>query len=250
VDRSHRLFSKGSEKYAASRPRYPRALFEHLSNICPDHEIAWDCGTGSGQAAMGLATKFRFVEATDVSPEQILNAPSHEQICYSVQAAESTSFARHYFSLVAAAQALHWFDHGKFWPEVHRVLKPGGIFAAWTYTWPHVSKEIDSIIKARLRNVIENYWAPQNRLAWDGYASINFPFQEVVLPDVTMKLDWNLDQFLSYLGTWSATRRCIEDIGTAFFEELGADLESVWGVREQERGVKMEFHCRVGRHVI
>ena len=247
MDRLHRLFSKGSEKYAASRPPYPSELFDFLSNTCPDRDIAWDCGTGSGQAAAGLATKFQFVEATDVSPEQISNAPGHKKIRYSVQAAESTSFARHHFSLVTVAQALHWFDHEKFWPEVHRVLKPGGIFAAWTYTWPHVTQEIDSIIKAGLLNVIESYWAPQNRLAWDGYANIHFPFQELPPPALTMKLNWNLDRLLSYLGTWSATRRCVEDIGTAFFEEFGKKLESAWGVREQARCVKMEFYCRVGR---
>jgi SAM-dependent methyltransferase len=243
----HRLFSTQSEQYAGARPQYPPELFAYLSTVSPDREIAWDCGTGSGQAAAGLVDTFRFVEATDVSPEQISNAPKHERIRYSVQPAESTSFADRYFSLVAVAQALHWFDHRKFWPEVHRVLKLGGIFAAWTYTWPHISKEIDPIITAKLLNVIENYWATENRLAWDGYANIDFPFQELVPPKVALALNWNVDELLSYLGTWSATRRCIEDIGSAFFAELSTELHNAWGFRQRKRTVTMEFHCRVGR---
>lgn len=34
-------------------------------------------------------------------------------------------------SLVTIAQALHWFDRPLFYAEVARILRPGGVFAAW-----------------------------------------------------------------------------------------------------------------------
>lgn len=242
------LFSKGSTQYAAARPRYPRELFEFIFSHSPDLTKAWDCGTGSGQAAVSLAERFAVVEATDVSPEQILSALAHDRVTYSVQPAEATSFPDACFSLVTVAQALHWFDLKRFWPEVHRVLKPGGLFAAWAYTWPHVTREIDHVISGKLLNVIESYWSPQNRLSWDGYTTILFPFKEQPTPQFAMCLKWNLDQFVAYLGTWSATRRCMEKTGPGFFTELSAALGHVWGNRTSEREINMEFYCRAGRH--
>lgn len=67
-------FSSASERYAAYRPDYPAALFAWLAGQCAEQELAWDCATGSGQAALGLAPHFRRVVATDASAEQIRHA--------------------------------------------------------------------------------------------------------------------------------------------------------------------------------
>jgi len=47
-------FSVNSEKYSKYRPDYPAALFKFLSSLTPGQDLAWDCATGSGQAAHGL----------------------------------------------------------------------------------------------------------------------------------------------------------------------------------------------------
>lgn len=245
---TRRLFSVASDQYAAARPRYPAPLFDYLSASVPDRVRAWDCGTGSGQAALTLAERFGSVEATDVSREQIAHAAGHERVRYSVQPAEETAFRDGSFSLVTVAQALHWFDFERFWPEVQRVLKPGGVFAAWAYTWPHISREADRIVAAGLLDAIEDDWAPQNRLAWDGYANVPFPFRELETPRFALSLQWNLDQFLSYVGTWSATRRYIERNGDGLLANLSEELETEWGERASTRTVSMDFYCRAGRH--
>ena len=48
-------FSGHAADYAKFRPNYPPKLFDHLASISPKRELAWDCATGSGQAAVGLA---------------------------------------------------------------------------------------------------------------------------------------------------------------------------------------------------
>ena len=75
-------FSAQAADYAKFRPHYPTELFDYLSDIAPDNEIAWDCATGNGQAAVALASKFRNVIATDASEKQIKNAARHERIDY------------------------------------------------------------------------------------------------------------------------------------------------------------------------
>src|ERR1700729_3906379 len=115
---TRQLFSVRSDEYAASRPQYPSELFDYIIRVCPGRDRAWDCGTGSGQAAVALAEWFVEVHATDVSAQQIANAAMHDRVHYSVQPAERTGFANGLFSLVTVAQALHWFEFKQFWPEV------------------------------------------------------------------------------------------------------------------------------------
>src|SRR5262245_23396623 len=54
-------FSRQATDYAKFRPRYPQELFDYLGSIAPGRHLAWDCGTGSGQAAVGLASVFNHV---------------------------------------------------------------------------------------------------------------------------------------------------------------------------------------------
>ena len=75
-------FSKGSSEYRQYRPQYPDRLFSWLAASCNEHELAWDCATGNGQAAVQLAGHFRQVIATDASREQIANSMEHDGVDY------------------------------------------------------------------------------------------------------------------------------------------------------------------------
>jgi hypothetical protein len=57
-------FSKQANDYARYRPSYPHALFEFLADVAYAHEAAWDCATGNGQVALGLAPHFHRIYAT------------------------------------------------------------------------------------------------------------------------------------------------------------------------------------------
>lgn len=242
------LFSERSDLYAAARPQYPKELYEFLASCCASRDRAWDCGTGSGQAAINLAQYFSEVHATDASEQQIANAIQKENVLYSVQPAESTRFPDHYFDLVIVAQALHWFDFDRFWSEVKRLLKRDGIFAAWGYDWFSVSPEIDAVIKERILDVIAPYWSPRVRHLWSGYQDVGFPFEPIQVPPMTMKVLWNLPELLAYLHTWSATKQCIQQQGIDFFEALNEALLDVWDESEAKKEITMNFHVVAGRN--
>ena len=224
-----KLFADKSDLYASSRPMYPKELYDFIASLVGSHKEAWDCATGNGQAAVGLAEYFSHVEATDISEEQISNAFHSSKINYSVQPAESTSFRDNQFDLVNVAQALHWFDYTKFWDEVARVLKPDGVFVAFSYAWPHINEDLDEVLEKYITKVIEPYWAPNNQLAWDEYRSLELPFEPISVPKIDMEALWDMEQFLNYIHTWSATRRCMDDIGHDFFERARIEFETVWG---------------------
>ncbi|MEI8611804.1 class I SAM-dependent methyltransferase [Enterovibrio sp. Hal110] len=245
--KTHTLFSDKSDLYESARPHYPEALFEYLAKVAPSTLLAWDCACGNGQAANSLVHYFEQVEATDVSSEQISNAKLNPKITYSVSASESTSFADSSFDLVCVAQALHWFDFDAYWPEVKRVLKPNGVFAAWGYTWPSVGLAVDRVFKESILNVIEPYWASQNRLLWEHYENIELPFSRLSTPEIKMQVNWNLDEFLSFVRTFSASRRCVDDIGDSFLQEAREELIKVWGSETTKRLIELDFVLIAGK---
>lgn len=205
-------FAIAPSAYASERPHYPQALFGWMASACPEREAAWDCATGNGQAAIGLAAYFKRVEATDVSPEQIGEAIAAPNIRYSAQPAEDTDFPDDRFDLVAVAQALHWFDFGKFWPQVRRVAKPDAFFCAWGYSWFDRSEDLGDLHKYYLDplvELLEPYWAPNNRILWDGYRSedIAFPFQRIAAPRFAIDLRWGIQRLIGYVRTWSAVKQ-------------------------------------------
>ncbi|MEM7052937.1 MAG: class I SAM-dependent methyltransferase [Pseudomonadota bacterium] len=241
------LFDDKSEIYAQARPRYPAELYKWLVSVCPARHSVWDVGCGNGQAAIDLRNYFETVHATDISSSQIANAPGREGITFSVQAAETTSFADDSFDAVCVAQALHWFDYTQFWPEVGRVLKPKGVFSAWGYSWPNLDPALDRLLEDSFLSVISPYWASQNKLLWDGYVDVLFPLEPIEVPHIELSVKWSVDQFFAYLHSWSATRRCMEVNGDAFFASSYQKISETWG-KDVVRQVSMDFIIIAGKN--
>lgn len=129
------LFSERAKLYSKYRPEYPERLFEWVAGLVKCRDTVWDCATGSGQAAKGLARHFRRVVATDASTEQISQAAQAAGIEYRVADASSSGLPDHSVDVVTCAQALHWLDVDGFFAEATRVLKPDGAIVIWGYEW-------------------------------------------------------------------------------------------------------------------
>ena len=240
-------FSKQASAYTRYRPHYPAQLFEYLAELAIDNQLAWDCATGSGQAALGLAQYFEKVVATDASDEQIANAFAHERITYIVAPAERTEINSGSVDLIVVAQALHWFDFDKFYAEVRRVLKKGGVLAAWSYSLLRISPAIDRVLGQFYSNVVGPFWPPERKLVDDEYQSIPFPFEELVAPLFKMEVQWDLDRLLGYLGTWSSVQKFKDKHDTDPIEVVLSDLRRAWGRPENEKEIHWPIHMRVGR---
>lgn len=206
-------FAKRSDVYAMARPRYPAALYDWIVSRCERHDFAWDCATGNGQAAVDLAQRFAHVHASDISREQVEHGIAAPNIVYAAESAEETSYPDGLFDLVAVAQALHWFDYARFWPEVSRVARPGALFCAWGYAWFRCDPEVERELVLPFRALIEPFWAPNNRLLWHGYRSdeIGFPYERLETPSLSIDLEWSVPELATYMQTWSASKRAAED---------------------------------------
>ncbi len=126
-------FSAVADAYADFRPRYPDALFDWLAAAVDSRRLALDVATGNGQAVAGLVDRFERVLASDASAGQLARMPAWANVETRCEPAEQLSAADDSVDLLTVAQALHWFDHPRFFAEVWRVLRPGGLIAAWCY---------------------------------------------------------------------------------------------------------------------
>lgn len=240
-------FSSASDRYAAYRPDYPAALFAWLAGLCAERELAWDCATGSGQAALGLAPHFRRVVATDASAEQVRHAVPHPLIDYRVAPAEASGLADHSVDLVTVAQAAHWFDLPRFYTEAARVLKPGGAIAAWGYGRMLLPDEMDALFQRFYAETVGPYWPPERTLIDDAYRSLDFPFAEIEAPAFAIEVEWTLPRLMDYLSTWSAVKRYQAARGRDPLPALLAELRSLWGDPEAARALQWPLFLRAGR---
>jgi ubiquinone/menaquinone biosynthesis C-methylase UbiE len=238
-------FSGHAAAYAAHRPSYPPELFSFLASLCRTRQRAWDCATGNGQAARGLAPQFEQVIATDASEQQISAAELCEGVEFRVARAEASGFPDAYIDLVTVAQALHWFDIDKFFEEVRRVVRPGGACAAWCYNLCSVAPQIDSVVRRFYSHVVGPFWPPEREIVEDRYRSLSFPFIARETPYFFMHRDLTLPELISYFGTWSATRRYITETGHDPLTGLYEDLLPRWGDAALPRPVRWEIALRV-----
>jgi SAM-dependent methyltransferase len=230
-------FSRQSDGYARYRPRYPAALFADLARAAPGTELAWDCATGSGQAAVALAEHFALVAASDASPAQLARAQPHPRVAYLAATSEQVPLAGGCVDLTVIAQALHWFDLDAFYAEVKRVLRPGGLIAALAYGLHKISPSVDAVIDRLYTDIVGPYWPEERRHIDAGYASLPFPFGPVALGSYAMTANWSLSQLLGYLRTWSAVQRYADARGEDSVALIEPELQSAWGVQPEQQVV-------------
>ncbi|EPQ49742.1 S-adenosyl-L-methionine-dependent methyltransferase, partial [Gloeophyllum trabeum ATCC 11539] len=148
--------------YAAWRPTYPRQLFEYIFKYhsnklegrpSPRWDTAVDLGCGTGQATLEL-TQYKRVVGVDTSAPLLdkaravttesLGADAAKRFEYFQSPAESLLFLEDgSVDLIVSAQAAHWLDWGKMWPEAARVMRPGGSMAFWIYSEFRLAKYPD-----------------------------------------------------------------------------------------------------------
>lgn len=237
-----KTFSTGSDKYLKYRPMYPKKLYENIVSQCSSHNSVWDCACGNGQVAADIFNNFTNVEASDIAESQIENAIKIDNVHYSVQNSERTTFPGHSFDAICVAQALHWFPTETFFNEVKRVLKPSGIFFCCGYSFFSVEETIDTIIQDKLLSLIDPFWAEGNRLLHHEYEQIHFPFSHKKNTHYSIIEMWNPEQLCGYISTWSAVKLYDEHYSTSIVKKLYDILIKYWSETHVKK-VSMDCFC-------
>lgn len=237
------LFSEHSELYQQARPTYPQTLVNSLIKQLNGFACAWDCGAGSGQLTQLIAPYFQQVVATDLSQNQLDQAPALPNVRYLQQAAEQTSFADQSFDLITVAQAIHWFNFEKFYAEVKRTLKPGGIFAVIGYGLLTLDdKDLNERVERLYFETLNGFWDAERRYIDERYQTIPFPFEEIAMPQFQIELGWTGLQLWDYLNTWSAVKHYQD-------QQHVSPLASLQDILQIQQPIRIRFPIllRVGR---
>lgn len=243
----HDHFSRDSEGYAKFRPGYPPALFAWLATLPARRELAWDCATGTGQAATLLAPYFHRVVASDPSLTQIRAATRRAGVHYLAATGEASALAPGAVDLVTVAQAFHWLDRDRFYLELDRVIAPGGVFAAWTYGMFRSIPEVDAVLDDFYHHTVGPYWPAERVHVEEGYRTFRIPIEETPAPPFAIEADLTLPQLLGFIRTWSAVGRYTADRGTDPVMELTTRLVPAWGDPDAPRHLVWPLTIRGGR---
>ena len=242
-------FSNHAQIYAQHRPAYPSELFEYLGTLVENRETLWDCGTGNGQVAVGLAPYFQQVYATDASEPQIAHAIAHPNVQYSVSTAEHTPLGDRSIDLITVGLALHWFDFDLFYQEVRRVLRPAGAIAVWCYSdveLPTAAQELRDRL-SDFRQLVYPHFAPEIEYVMTRYETIPFPFTQLAVPQFLMTANWSVDNFIGYLQSLSGTQRFREHHGAERLNAVAQPLIAAWQNSATTLPVEWQIYLKVGR---
>lgn len=152
-------FGAKAAAYAEHRPDYPaKALAWGLAGLARTPRRVLDLGAGTGKVSEGLLALG--VEVTAVEPD----AQMREELTRALPGVTSLSGTAEEIPLpdesmdaVFAGQAFHWFDLDRAYPEMARVLKPGGVVVA---LWNHddISVRWLADFNARIKTSASRRW--------------------------------------------------------------------------------------------
>jgi SAM-dependent methyltransferase len=176
---SSAVWAGEASRYDQTRPSPPAVLVDLLTQLIqtPHPRLVVDlgCGTGRSTTLWGeRAEQVIGIEPSDDMRDQALRSlqdhPAAARITYQAGVAHQTGLASGSVDVVTCAQAFHWMEPAATLAEIGRILRPGGVFAAYDYSWPPTIRwEVDQIfqeVDARFEQLIQARGAQETGPGW------------------------------------------------------------------------------------
>jgi len=127
-----------AQRYDRCRPRPPAALPDVVPPLAGVRRptLVVDLGSGTGLSARiwaDHADEVVGVEPNDAMRAFAERATAAANVRYVGASAYQTGLPDRCADLVTAAQSLQWMRPEQVLPEIHRILRPGGVLCAYTY---------------------------------------------------------------------------------------------------------------------
>lgn len=211
-----------ANNYVKYRPMWPSRLPDVIASYIRKQPggsdrlgKALDVGCGTGQSTLALCQHFRSVVGADTSEAQLEEAAKlcadNKNVAFKLVAAEKLTsvFERESFDLVAAGQALHWFDLKEFYTESFRMLKPRGTLAVFVWQVPSWKNERvnDIILHQIFRRIFLPCWHQRDSHVFNGYKKL-FSAMKSYFDDTTtddsleIKYHFSLKEVLGFLRSF------------------------------------------------
>ncbi|CAG0898278.1 unnamed protein product [Cyprideis torosa] len=255
--------------YAQWRPQPPVAVAEAIVQFTSEGkkiEVACDVACGSGQLTFVLAPFCQRIVGLDISPAQIHeakirlknNPEKYTTLSFKVSSGYNLPFPDSSVDLVTVNQAIHWFDLNRFYSEVDRVLKPGGVLSISShkrYTLeergrtPDENKLLNDVV-AQFREEHLQRYNPVQRVDFTD-PSFPSPWKEsetAVLEEpsfVRVHENIPVQTILNRIQTLSSFQELKETDGHEKAESILKDLIASMNLKYPDDGLKVIYPYRV-----
>lgn len=162
------IWAGAASTYDRARPSPPLALPDVLTQVSGSRHpaVVVDLGSGTGLSTEIWANRADSVIGIEPSADmrtqalhKVEGSPQAMNIEYREGKAHRTGLADACADIVTAAQSFHWMEPSATLAEIARILRPGGLFAAYDYDWPpslnweleRVYRDVDERFDALLR---------------------------------------------------------------------------------------------------
>jgi ubiquinone/menaquinone biosynthesis C-methylase UbiE len=131
-----------ADSYDAYRPRTPTVLLDLLPQLSGIQrpQLVVDLGSGTGLSTYAWSERADRVIGVEPNVDMRRQAEakrgSEKNVSFVEGVAHETGLPDECADIVTASQSLHWMDLQPTFVEVKRILRPGGVFAAYDYDWP------------------------------------------------------------------------------------------------------------------
>jgi SAM-dependent methyltransferase len=134
-----------ASSYDRARPTPPPALLDLLTQLIgmPHPALVVDVGSGTGLSTAIWGERAKLVIGIEPNADmrtqavgKIKDHPYAAHIQYREGVAQRTGLPDGCADIVTAAQSFHWMEPASTLAEIARILRPGGLFAAYDYDWP------------------------------------------------------------------------------------------------------------------
>ena len=131
--------------YDQARPTPPPALLDLLTQLIgmPHPALVVDLGSGTGLSTAIWGERAELVIGIEPNTDMRIQAvrkvedhPYAAHIQYREGVAHRTGLPDACADIVTAAQSFHWMEPASTLAEIARILRPGGLFAAYDYDFP------------------------------------------------------------------------------------------------------------------
>jgi SAM-dependent methyltransferase len=174
IDRSGYLAEGFADVYDRHRPAPPPALLDVLALVAqverPRLVVDVGCGTGlSTRAWVDRAEQVVGVEPNPRMVERARRATTAPNVRYVEAYAAETGLPAGGADLVTVSQAFHWMEPGAVLEEAARILRPGGVFAAYDYDVPPL---VEPDVDEAFARFFEGRRAARTRLGMEAGAAV------------------------------------------------------------------------------
>ncbi len=191
-----KFWGRYAKFYDAEVLRFSGVAYEKMyalmsETLTKDMDVL-EIATGTGLIAINIAPYVHSVEATDFSPKMIETARKKScpvNIHFSVEDATKLSFSPSTFDAVIISNALHIMpDPQAVLVSIKRVLKPGGLLIAPTFSHGHLRNSTWKLNAFILKLIgFETYskWTPEEFVAFicqNGFSVTNWSVLNAAFP--------------------------------------------------------------------